>query len=285
MSSPEEAISEPQLATRTPLHKPFLRNLHAWPSQQTHRHRSLVSGPTNSEVVPLCFGSQCESAENGDPCPSNLPTGGAKHQEPKARQKQVDKERSEGKGPHDSSPGARAAPCCGLCRMVKQVGEPCQTCRLSPANLRVGLEADKPRGMFPQQFPPLSKAGTPQSSSCQLQKSMDADSKAPRGRRDHVSRAAWLWIRRERGRQQGLLHTPLHQTTSQVGKQQGKSAHAPGECGWAGRAGDISKAQCRWGLPGWLQGCHLGTAKGCSMPRTYHLLPLGLRQFPAHGKF
>lgn len=125
-------------------------------------------------------------------------------------------------------------------------------------------------------------AGMPQSSSCQLHNSMDSDSKAPRGRRDHVSQAAQLWIRRERGRQQGLLHAPLHQTTSEAGKEQGK--RAPSECLWAGRVGGISKAQSQQDLPGWLHGCPMGTAQGCSMPHTYHLLPFRSRQFPAHRK-
>lgn len=123
-------------------------------------------------------------------------------------------------------------------------------------------------------FPRLGtrSAGMPQSSSCQLQNSTDTDSKAPRRRRNHVSQAAWLWIRRERRRQQGLLHTSLHQTTSQVGKEQGK--RAPREHSRAGRKGNILQAQCWQDLLGWLHSCPVGTAQGCSMPHTYHLLPL-----------
>ena len=94
MSTPKEAISElqPQLATRTPLHE-FIPGEPACLAQPADPScHSLVSGPTNSEVLPPCFGSQCESAKNGDPSPSNLSTGGAKKQKPKALQKQVDKE-------------------------------------------------------------------------------------------------------------------------------------------------------------------------------------------------
>lgn len=78
MSSPKEATGEPQphpqpqVAPRTPLHE-FIPGEPARLAQLADpSHHSLVSGPTNSEVLPPCFGSQRTSAENGDPSPSNL---------------------------------------------------------------------------------------------------------------------------------------------------------------------------------------------------------------------
>lgn len=88
---------------------------------------------------------------------------------------------------------------------------------------------------------------------------------------------------RGKGVGNSLLHTPSHQTTTQIGKEQGK--RDPSECSQAGRVGDISKAQCQQDLLGWLHGCSTDTAHCCLMPCTYHLLPLRSRQFPAHGKF
>lgn len=76
-------------------------------------------------------------------------------------------------------------------------------------------------------FPRLGtwSAGMPQSSSCQLQTSTHADSKAPRGRRDHVLQAARLWIKRERGRQQ--VFSPHPPTKPQLRLEKSKARGIP----------------------------------------------------------